>query len=128
MLRSVCHQFVALLLLVIMVFPVSASAELQLLPCDVEGSGDSELCGELTTEDPVTGGDGILSQITVLLATITAVISVIIIIIAGMTMVLSSGNSQKIQSSRDAIIYALVALVIAALARVIVVFVTSRVA
>ncbi len=52
--------------------------------------------------------------------------AVLVIIVAGITMTLSQGDTGKIKSSRDAIIYAAVGLVVAALARTIVFFVVNR--
>lgn len=52
--------------------------------------------------------------------------AVLVIIVAGITMTLSQGDSGKIKSSRDAIIYAAVGLVVAALARTIVFFIVGR--
>ncbi len=88
----------------------------------------SPVCtGNNPGQNPIAGDDGLLTTVTTLIATITAITAVIIIVIAGLTMVLSAGNSQKVQSSRDAIIYALIALAVAALAQAVVIFVIGSV-
>ena len=79
------------------------------------------------SEDPLTGNDSIINTIANVVALITAVIAVIIIIVAGITMTLSGGDSAKIQSSRNAIIYAAIGLVVVALARTVVIFVVDRI-
>jgi hypothetical protein len=92
---------------------------------------DSAVCNEVTAQEtadqnPLIGPDGTITQAANLIALATAVIAVIVIIVAGLTMVLSSGDSGKVKSSRDAIIYAVVGLAVIALARSIVVFVVNR--
>lgn len=77
-------------------------------------------------EDPVLGDEGIILRAARIITTVTAVASVIVIVVAGITMIVSSGNSSQVQSSRDAIIYALVALVIAALGRGIIEFIIGQ--
>ncbi len=76
--------------------------------------------------DPVLGEQGIVLRAATIITNVTAIVAVIIIIIAGLTMTLSSGNSSQVQSSRDAIIYAAVALVIAGLGRAIIAFIVSN--
>ena len=51
---------------------------------------------------------------------------VIMIIIAGISMVTSGGDPQKVASARRSVLFALIGLTIAALAEVIVVFVLSK--
>jgi len=87
-------------------------------------------CSELLStqnEDPVVGSNGVLTKVTNLVSVAVAVASVIIIIVSGITMTLSSGDPSKVKSSRDAIIYAVVGIVVVAVARTIVLFVFNRV-
>jgi hypothetical protein len=78
------------------------------------------------TNNPLSGDDGLLIRVANFLAIVTAVIAVIISVIAGLMMVLSSGDSGKVSSARDTIIYAAVGLVVVALARSILVFIVNR--
>ena len=50
-------------------------------------------------------------------------IAVVIIMISGLKMIMSSGDSKKLSDARNAIIYAAVGLVVIALARVIIEFI-----
>lgn len=87
-----------------------------------------EVCDEGPSNvNPITGDDGALTKAANIIAIITAVAATIVIIVAGMTMTLSSGDSSKIRSSRDAIIYASIGLVVVGLARTIVVFLIGTV-
>lgn len=90
---------------------------------------ESAICLEKAAkenENPLSGEDSTLMKITNLLALATSVIAVIVIVVAGITMSLSGGDSGKIQSSRNSIIYALVGLLVVALSRSIIFFVINR--
>jgi hypothetical protein len=90
-------------------------------------AGSSTACTESETgktiDNPVT--DTSQSVINII-SVVSAVAAVVVIIVAGVTMTLSQGDSGKIKSSRDAIIYAAVGLVVTALARTIVIFILNR--
>lgn len=133
----------ALLLGILSIFPpVVAKAQFDPLNanCGTQGNeigGCIDLCNEQTdnsvactenelgkgTENPVTTTT---QNVVNLLSLATAAIAVVVIIIAGITMTLSQGDAGKVKSSRDAIIYAAVGLVVAALARAIVFFIVNR--
>ena len=68
----------------------------------------------------------IVNDVANIIAVATAVISVIVIVVAGFTVVLSTGESAKVSSARDAIIYAAVGLAVVAMARSVVVFIVNR--
>jgi len=93
--------------------------------CEGAAAG-SPVCNA-DASDPIAGEDGLLLRAANIIAIITAAVSVIVIIIAGLTTTLSAGNSSRVQQSRDAIIYAAVALGVAALAKTIVVFITGSI-
>mgnify|MGYP000241718990 CR=1 FL=1 len=103
-----------------------AMAQNPLDPICVGQAASSPVCNT-PTDDPFTGDEGVLTKVTNIIALATAIVSVIVIVIAGLTITLSSGNSQSIQTARDAIIYAGVALAIAALARTIIIFIVGSI-
>lgn len=74
-------------------------------------------------ENPITET---VNNVVSILSIAVGVISVIIIAIAGITMAMSQGDSGKIKSSRDAIIYASVGLVVVAISRLIIIFIINR--
>lgn len=94
--------------------------------CSGSGSG-SAACQEKRTgaseENPVTSTT---NNVVNLLSLVIGATAIVIIVVAGITMTLSQGDSGKIKSSRDAIIYAAVGLVVTALARTIIIFVINR--
>jgi ABC-type dipeptide/oligopeptide/nickel transport system permease subunit len=77
--------------------------------------------------NPLFGPSGILTRAIFIVSLIGAVIAVIVIIIAGMKMPLSGGNSDKIAKSRSQIIYAVVGLIVAVLAQALVQFVLRKI-
>ena len=70
--------------------------------------------------------DGTISSLINILSIIVGLIAVIMIIINGLKLVTSNGDSNRVSSARQGIIYALVGLVFVALAQVIVKFVINN--
>ncbi len=69
------------------------------------------------------------SQVEVILRTVFTIagaVAVIVIIIAGISYILSAGDPQKTARAKDAILYAVIGLAVAILANVIVIFVIGR--
>jgi hypothetical protein len=89
---------------------------------------DSPVCREVqSTEDPLTGPEGIILQVANVVAIISGAIAVVILVIAGLQMITSQGDSGKVKSARDAIIFTSIGLVVIVFARGIVVFIINRV-
>lgn len=86
-------------------------------------STDSTGC---TTTD-ATSFQGILTNIINIFSAVVGVIAVIMIIVGGLKFITSGGDSSKVSGARTSIVFALVGLVIVALAQVIVHFVLSKV-
>ncbi len=94
--------------------------------CSGNGSGSAaciESAPSSLNDNPVTDTT---QKIVNIVSVIVGAAAVVVIIVAGITMTTSQGDSGKIKSSRDAIIYATVGLVVTALARTIVIFVINR--
>jgi hypothetical protein len=88
---------------------------------------DSATVTTTNSDNPVTGSKGVLTKVTNVIGFIAGVIAVIIIMIAGTRLILSRGDSAKIVTARQSIIYALVGLVVIVIAREIIVFILSRI-
>lgn len=77
--------------------------------------------------DPVAGDvtkiDTVITMVVDTLTIIVGVVAVIMIIIAGFKYVTSGGDGQKVASAKTALIYAVIGLIVAALAQMIVFFV-----
>jgi len=123
--------YIASLLLVLgLPLLVSTAAYAQFNPleqaCEASTGTPEEkaLCVDSAEDtDPVNTDDGLIVKAANVLAIAAGVIAVIIIVIAGITMTLSQGDPAKVKSSRDAIIYAAIGIVVVLLARTIVVFI-----
>lgn len=124
--------------LALVVAPVGVSA----LDCDFDGDGsvsakESIQCGacEAGTEDCATDPGAqanetlteTISDVINVLSIIVAIISVIMIIVAGAKFVASGGNEQTVKSARSTLVFALIGLVVAALAQILVHFVLNRI-
>jgi hypothetical protein len=94
------------------------------------GNGkDSSICkyaGKTGTTDPVSGPNGIIQKTANLIAIIAGIAAVVVIIIGGIGFITSGGSSDKTATARKRIIYAVVGLVIVALAWTIVTFIITK--
>lgn len=73
-----------------------------------------------------TDVDGVIKTIINILSLIVGIIAVIMIIIGGLKYITSSGDSNNITSAKNTILYAIIGLIIVALAQVIVLFVLDK--
>lgn len=89
------------------------------------GGGGSTACSA-NGSDPLTGSNGVLKRVALLLAVLAGVTAVIIIFVSGFRYITANGDAQKAASARNGIIGALVGLVIIAASTSIVVFVVSK--
>ena len=88
---------------------------------DIEGSQESD------SVNPLFGPDGIVTRAISALSLVIGVVAMLVIIIGGIKMTLSSGDAGKVKGARDQVIYACVGLVVAGLAQAIVWFVLKRI-
>lgn len=108
--------------------PGLASAQVLEEPCSIV---QGDICKR--DNDPgenasgLLGQDGVVGQVVQLLGIAAGIIGVIMIIIAGLRFVSSGGDTAKVSSARNAIIYAVVGLVIAATAQFIIIFVINKI-
>lgn len=84
--------------------------------------------GACTTEDADDAVDNIITTVINVFSLVVGVISVIMIIIGGLKYITSSGDSGNVSGAKNTILYAIIGLVVVALAQVIVRFVLGRVA
>lgn len=95
-------------------------------PCKNGQAKNSAVCNVDPKHDPLTGSDGLIVSIANIIAFVAGVAAVIIIIVAGIQLVTSGGDSQKAKSARSTVLHALIGLVIVVLARTIIYFVVNR--
>ena len=127
--RKILLAYFVLLGVATLFTPLSVSAQFNdALNQACAGQGaDSVACKEidrgLNDTNPVTSTT---QDVVDLMSLVIGIIAVIIIIVAGVTMTMSQGDSGKIKSSRDAILYSAVGLVVVALSRTIIIFILNR--
>lgn len=83
------------------------------------GSGDCEV-------DSGSSINGLITTVVNILSLLVGIVAVIMIIVSGYRYITSGGESNKIASAKNTLVYAVVGLAIAALAQVIVKFVISE--
>jgi predicted nucleic acid-binding Zn ribbon protein len=102
--------------------PVAAATTQQIV-CDQADAIDSSACNQ--SSDTILSG--FAGRVVRTLILIIGAVSVLVIVIAGMMYVFSGGDPNNTKRAKDAIIYAVIGLVIALLAQAIVSFVINRV-
>lgn len=128
--KFLCLPLLTLLISFSLVAPVAAVDVFQ----GTCGAGNtSTLCTEAgkaatKADNGLFGVNGILNKASNFLLIIIGIAAVFMIMIGGIQYVLSSGDPQRVNKAKDMIIYALVGIVVALIARGIVVFVINRVA
>ena len=80
-----------------------------------------------TTENPLTGPNGVLMKVTRIIAVIAGVVAIIIIVLSGIRYMTSNGDPKKAGDAKNAVIGALIGLVIIALSSLIIMFVIQRI-
>lgn len=91
----------------------------------------SEVCNEASeaqspATNPITGTESVILRVADLLSFIAGVIAVIMIIIGGITMITSAGDSGKVKKSRDTIIFSIIGIIVVISARAIVIFIVGN--
>lgn len=116
---------VAALLTVMLVPATAGAADIQSSLCSgadltVSGSGCSD-AGDATGKV-----NGLITLIINIFSIVVGVVAVIMIIIGGLKYITSSGDSNNVTSAKNTILYAIIGLVVVALAQFIVQFVLAK--
>jgi hypothetical protein len=93
--------------------------------CNQNGASTSTACNTDGSNE-LTGSKGVITRVTNVVALISAVAAVIIMIVGGFMYVISNGDSSKVTTAKNTLIYAGVGLVIIAVSRSIIYFVIDR--
>lgn len=88
---------------------------------DCSQAGSSAVCQDgKNTDNPLTGGSGLLAKIANIIAVVAGMAAVIIIVLGGLRLITSGGRSENVAGARRSIIYAAVGLVIIVISRLII--------
>jgi len=110
--------------------PVAVSAATDVLdPVCKNAMNAPAVCKDNATgspTNPILGPDGIMTRAVQILVIILGIVSVFVIMIAGLRIVVSNGDSNTIATMQKAIIAAAAGLAVAAVAQAIVTLLLSR--
>lgn len=91
------------------------------------GAGaDAPVCSQRTVNNPLLGPDGIITTTIQIIIMVTTIACVITIIASGFRYVISSGDPNSVNGAKNAILFAIIGLVIALVGQVLVSFVIRR--
>lgn len=124
--NNIIKALVVLALLVPLLVPATAGAQdIQDGLCqgaDLQVNGGAN-CGGAEATDRV---NGLIALIINIFSIVVGVVAVIMIIIGGLKYITSSGDSNNVTSAKNTILYAIIGLVVVALAQFIVKFVLAK--
>ena len=86
----------------------------------------SAACSSNPSDNPLTGPNGLLNKIANIVALVAGVAAVIVIIVLGIAMITSAGDTQRVAQSRNGILAAVAGLVVIVLAKSLITFVINR--
>jgi hypothetical protein len=122
--KKIFLPLVVALLLVPVLVPASASAAVQNSVC--HGANSLTIAsGDSTATCPDQGAtfDNLIKNILIFLSAIVGTVAVVMLIVGGFRYITSGGNSEAVGKAKNTIIYALIGLVIVAIAQIVVQFV-----
>lgn len=118
--------FSALVVLFLFAPPVTA----QVLNDVCRETPGATVCQENKPQNPSSnalyGPAGILTKVARILSIVVGIVSIFVIIIAGIRYVLASGDPNHINAARSNLIFAAIGLVVASLAQALVIFVLNK--
>lgn len=94
---------------------------------NLDATGNGASCTNTNTDQGATNINNIIKTIINIFSLIVGIVAVIMIIVGGFRYITSGGDSGNVSSAKNTIIYAIIGLVIVALAQFIVQFVLNKV-
>jgi len=96
--------------------------------CNINGSAktSSAVCAS-TGGDPLTGKNGIIRKVSVVIATIAGIFAVIVLVMGGIRFITSGGNPEQVSQAKRTIIYAVIGLAAIVLGQTLIMFILSKV-
>ena len=92
-----------------------------------QANPDSATCKSVSPDkNPLTGKDGVLYKVSLIVASVAGLVAVIVIIVSGFQFLVSGGDAQKVAGARRTLIGAIIGLVVIVLAQSIIMFVVGR--
>lgn len=119
----------SLLGMVAFVVPAHAGTDVFEGVCSKPGADASTVCKakKLDGQNPLFGPQGVMTAVISIVSIIVGIVALVTILLGGFKFITSGSNPQDVAKAREMIIYAIVGLIIAALAQVIVQFILKRI-
>lgn len=107
---------------------IALSFSTPLVYATVSGEIDTGItaAGGNSSPDPTTTLNTTVGNVVNLISVFVGVVAVIMIVVGGFRYITSGGDSTKVKSAKDTLLYAIIGLIIVALAQVIVRFVLNN--
>ncbi len=129
--KRLAWLFSGLFLLLMLIAPVVPTASAQVrksqlcqgADLSLNGSGDCQVNGKSAESK----ADQLIADVVNFISVVVGILAVIMIIYGGFRYITSAGNPENTKTARNIILYALIGLVIVALAQIIVKFVLSKI-
>ncbi|HSX08474.1 MAG TPA: hypothetical protein VLG11_06310 [Candidatus Saccharimonadales bacterium] len=129
MLRRITLGVVGLVLAANLAVAGLGIANAKVAAVDVLPTGcTADICKDKSSGNPLYGPSGVMTKIIHLLAIFVGLVAIFSLIISGLMMITAGGDASKVSNARRAFAYALIGLVVAALAQTIVAFVLTKIA
>lgn len=111
------------------ILPVGQAAALDLFggQCQAGQAGANSAACSGSGDDNISGTNGIILRVAAALSIIASIAAIIVILIAAIMFITAGGDSSRVSSARNMIIYSIVGLIVIFLARTIVAFVVTNV-
>lgn len=111
----------------LLLMPAALYADSRSAACEAVGAKIQPDGSCATMAKPLFGGGSLFEAISNTLIFVVGAAAVIMVIIGGLRYVLSGGDASSVKGAKDTILYALIGIVVAALAYALVRFVVTRV-
>ena len=105
--------------------PQTTQEELQCGACHTNGSTATQ-CGNAAAESTNTINQTIVNIVN-LISIVAGIIAVIMLVVGGARYVTSSGNEQKVSAAKNTVLFAIIGLIIIAMAQIFVKYVLSHI-
>jgi hypothetical protein len=129
MIRNFLVSLAIVLGLTVSLGPVANAAQVDVFKEVCRKNPTATACQEkraAKNSNPIYGQDGILTKVINILSIIVGIAAVLGIMAAGLRFITSGSNPQQVTVAREMVLYAVVGLIVAALAQLLIRFVLSK--
>ncbi len=130
MIQTLKNNIAKILIAAALLAPALVPATVSAADADIQNSLKQGSCLDVSAECETQGSEedinNLIATVINIFSVVVGVVAVIMIIIGGLKYITSSGDSNNVTSAKNTILYAIIGLVVVALAQFIVKFVLQR--